>query len=114
MRTRLSKRSTMSLTVTGPPSSAFKRMSSTVIPAPCFRVAPSLGPFAILATCILGLPTLAAEMPFTPFAGQQARQVRALSDEDIAALRPARNGWLARHGALLHRAASAAPPTARR
>jgi hypothetical protein len=34
-------------------------------------------------------------MPFTPFAEQQARQVRALSDEDIAALRPARNGWLA-------------------
>jgi hypothetical protein len=36
---------------------------------------------AILATCILGLPTLAAEMPVTPYAGQQARQVKALSDE---------------------------------
>ena len=42
---------------------------------------------AILAACILGLPTLAAEMPVTPYAGQQARQVKALSDEDIAALR---------------------------
>jgi hypothetical protein len=42
---------------------------------------------AILATCALGLPTLAAEMPVTSYAGQQARQVKALSDEDIAALR---------------------------
>ncbi len=42
---------------------------------------------AILATCALGLPTLAAEMTVTPYAGQQARQVKALSDEDIAALR---------------------------
>jgi hypothetical protein len=42
---------------------------------------------AIFATCAFGLPTLAAEMPVTPYAGQQARQVKALSDEDIAALR---------------------------
>src|SRR5271154_7187001 len=42
---------------------------------------------AILATCALGLPTLAAEMPVTPYAGQQARAIKALSDEDIAALR---------------------------
>ena len=42
---------------------------------------------AILATCALGLPTLAAEMPVTPYAGQQVRQVKALSDEDIAAHR---------------------------
>ena len=30
---------------------------------------------AILATCALGLPTLAAEMSVTPYAGQQARQM---------------------------------------
>jgi hypothetical protein len=42
---------------------------------------------AILATCAVGLPTLAAEMSVSPYAGQQARQIKALSDEDIAALR---------------------------
>jgi hypothetical protein len=42
---------------------------------------------AILAACALGAPTLAAEMTVTSYAGQQARQVKALSDEDIAALR---------------------------
>jgi hypothetical protein len=42
---------------------------------------------AILATCALGLPTVSAEMPPAPYAGQQARQVKALSDEDVAALR---------------------------
>jgi hypothetical protein len=42
---------------------------------------------AIDATCALGVPTLAAEMPVTPYAGQQARQVQAPSDEDIKALR---------------------------
>jgi hypothetical protein len=34
---------------------------------------------AILATCALGLPTLAAEMSVSPYAGQQARQIKALS-----------------------------------
>jgi hypothetical protein len=41
---------------------------------------------AILATCALGLPTLAAEMSVSPYAGQQARQIKALFGEDIAAL----------------------------
>jgi Spy/CpxP family protein refolding chaperone len=40
-----------------------------------------------LAICILGAPVLAADMPATPYAGQQARTIKALSDEDIAALR---------------------------
>jgi hypothetical protein len=42
---------------------------------------------AILATCALGLPKLAAEMFVSPYAGQQARPIKAVSDEDIAALR---------------------------
>jgi hypothetical protein len=42
---------------------------------------------SIMAACVLSLPTLAAEMPVTSYAGQQARLVKALSDEDIAALR---------------------------
>jgi hypothetical protein len=42
---------------------------------------------AILATCVFGPPTLAAEMPVTPHARQQARQIKALSDDDIDALR---------------------------
>jgi hypothetical protein len=42
---------------------------------------------AVLALCALAVPTLAADMPATPYAGQQARQIKALSEEDIAALR---------------------------
>jgi Spy/CpxP family protein refolding chaperone len=42
---------------------------------------------AVLATCLLATPMQAAEMPATPYAGQQARTIKALSDEDIAALR---------------------------
>jgi len=41
---------------------------------------------AVLATCALGLPTVAAETP-SPYAGQQTRQIKALSEEDVAALR---------------------------
>jgi hypothetical protein len=40
-----------------------------------------------LAICILGPPVLAADMPATPYAGQQTRTIKALSDADIAALR---------------------------
>jgi Spy/CpxP family protein refolding chaperone len=43
--------------------------------------------FAILAVCALALPVLAADMQANPYAGQQGRQIKALSDEDIAALR---------------------------
>lgn len=43
--------------------------------------------FAAVAACILALPTLAAELPATPYAGQQARPIKSLSEEDIAALR---------------------------
>jgi hypothetical protein len=42
---------------------------------------------AILATCVLALPVLAAETPATPYTGQQGRQIKALSNDDIAALR---------------------------
>jgi hypothetical protein len=42
---------------------------------------------AILATCALGLPSVAAEIPVSAYTGQQARQIKALSDEDVAALR---------------------------
>jgi Spy/CpxP family protein refolding chaperone len=42
---------------------------------------------AVLALCALAVPTLAADMPATPYAGQQARQIKALSEEDITALR---------------------------
>jgi Spy/CpxP family protein refolding chaperone len=37
-----------------------------------------------LAACLLALPVLAADMPY---AGQQWRTIKALSDDDIAALR---------------------------
>ena len=42
---------------------------------------------AALAVCTLAAPVLAAEMPATPYAGQQARTIKTLSDEEIAALR---------------------------
>jgi Spy/CpxP family protein refolding chaperone len=42
---------------------------------------------AVLATCAFALPALAADMPSTPYAGQQVRPIKALSDEDIIALR---------------------------
>ena len=37
-----------------------------------------------VAACLLAMPVLAADMPY---AGQQARPIKALSDDDIAALR---------------------------
>jgi hypothetical protein len=40
-----------------------------------------------LAACILTMPVFAADTPVTPYAGQQARPIKALSDEDIAELR---------------------------
>ena len=40
-----------------------------------------------LAACALTLPVFAADSPPTPYAGQQARPIKALPDEDIAALR---------------------------
>jgi Spy/CpxP family protein refolding chaperone len=42
---------------------------------------------AALATCVLALPALAADMPASPYAGQQTRSINALSVEDVAALR---------------------------
>ena len=39
------------------------------------------------AACVVTPPTLAADLPPTPYAGQQARAIKALSDDDIAALR---------------------------
>jgi hypothetical protein len=42
---------------------------------------------ATLLACALALPARAAEAPATPYAGQQTRSLKALSDEDVAALR---------------------------
>jgi Spy/CpxP family protein refolding chaperone len=42
---------------------------------------------AALTICTLPAPVLAAEMPATPYAGQQTRTIKALSDDEIAALR---------------------------
>jgi hypothetical protein len=39
-----------------------------------------------LIICLFDAPLLAADMPVTPYAGQQARTIKALSDDDIAAL----------------------------
>ena len=39
----------------------------------------------VAAICVLAVPVLADNL--TPYAGQQTRQIKALSDEDIAALR---------------------------
>jgi len=48
---------------------------------PCLRF------LAALIVCALAAPVLAADMAAGPYAGQQARTVKALSDEEIAALR---------------------------
>src|SRR5258707_9037178 len=42
---------------------------------------------AAFAAISFALPALAADMPANPYAGQQARSIKALSDEDITALR---------------------------
>jgi len=41
----------------------------------------------VFAAVGLALPALAADMPASPYAGQQTRSIKALSDEDIASLR---------------------------
>src|SRR5215472_5029352 len=48
---------------------------------PCLRF------LAALVVCALAAPVLAADMAAGPYAGQQARTIKALSDEEIAALR---------------------------
>src|ERR1700722_7440616 len=42
---------------------------------------------AAFAAISFALPALAADTPANPYVGQQARSIKALSDEDIAALR---------------------------
>jgi hypothetical protein len=42
---------------------------------------------AALTICTLTASDLPAEMPATPYAGQQTRTIKALSDDEIAALR---------------------------
>jgi hypothetical protein len=42
---------------------------------------------AALTICTLTASELAADMPASPYAGQQTRAIKALSPEDIAALR---------------------------
>jgi hypothetical protein len=53
-----------------------------------------------LATCLLALPSIAAKMPASPYAGQQARSIKALSDEDIDALRKGEGMGLAKAAEL--------------
>src|ERR1700737_107196 len=40
----------------------------------------------VLAARALALPVFAADTPLTPYAGQQARSIKALSADDVAAL----------------------------
>jgi Spy/CpxP family protein refolding chaperone len=42
---------------------------------------------AALIACVLALPTLAGDMQAAQYTGQQNRTIKALSDEDIAAVR---------------------------
>src|SRR6516165_10176544 len=42
---------------------------------------------AALTICFLTASALAADIPASPYAGEQTRTIKALSDEDIAALR---------------------------
>jgi hypothetical protein len=53
-----------------------------------------------LATCVLTLPSTAAKMPASPYAGQQTRSIKALSDEDIDALRKGEGMGLAKAAEL--------------
>jgi hypothetical protein len=53
-----------------------------------------------LATCLLALPSLAATMPASPYAGQQTRSIKALSNEDIDALRKGEGMGLAKAAEL--------------
>jgi hypothetical protein len=52
-----------------------------------------------LATCLLVLPSTAANVP-NPYAGQQTRSIKALSDEDIEALRKGEGMGLAKAAEL--------------
>ena len=52
-----------------------------------------------LAACILTIPA-AAENSSTPYAGQQARAIKALSDEDVAALQKGEGMGLAKAAEL--------------
>jgi Spy/CpxP family protein refolding chaperone len=53
-----------------------------------------------LATCVLASPSIAAKMPASPYAGQQSRSIKALSDEDIDALRKGEGMGLAKAAEL--------------
>ena len=55
---------------------------------------------ATLAVLVLGCPALAAEQPASPYAGQQVRPIKALSDEDVAALRNGEGMGLAKAAEL--------------
>jgi Spy/CpxP family protein refolding chaperone len=54
---------------------------------------------ALLAACALAVP-VSAETPDAPYAGQQSRAIKALSDEDIAALRAGNGMGLAKAAEL--------------
>jgi hypothetical protein len=53
-----------------------------------------------LVTCVAALPSIAAKMPASRYAGQQARSIKALSDEDIDALRKGEGMGLAKAAEL--------------
>jgi Spy/CpxP family protein refolding chaperone len=53
-----------------------------------------------LATCFLAVPSIAAKMPAKPYAGQRTRSIKALSDEDIDALRKGEGMGLAKAAEL--------------
>jgi Spy/CpxP family protein refolding chaperone len=53
-----------------------------------------------LATCVLALPSTAAKISANPYAGQEARSIKALSEEDIAALRKGEGMGLAKAAEL--------------
>jgi LTXXQ motif family protein len=56
--------------------------------------------FVALATCFLALPSTAAKMPASPYAGQQTRSIKALTHEDLRALRNGEGMGLARAAEL--------------
>jgi hypothetical protein len=53
-----------------------------------------------LATCLLAVPSIAAKIPASPYAGQEARSIKALSDEDVDALRKGEGMGLAKAAEL--------------
>jgi Spy/CpxP family protein refolding chaperone len=56
--------------------------------------------FVAVPTCFLALPSTAAKMPASPYAGQQARSIKALSHEDLRALRNGEGMGLAKAAEL--------------